>query len=56
MKLTEKEFAELLISAHALVDYVYNSEYRHYEECGRPRLHIFRDAVRMGKLIKKLET
>lgn len=46
--------AEVYDSLHALIEYLYRDEERHWEADGRPARHIFRDVRRVADWLDTL--
>jgi hypothetical protein len=45
-----------LESMEAVVDYLLEIEHKHWQECGRPKRHIYRDLKRIAKAVDLLRS
>jgi len=44
---------EIFEHINKMVDYLYESEYKHWEESGKPKNHIFNSAMEVRKWIEQ---
>ena len=45
---------EVYESLHALIEYVYSEEHKHWQESGRPAAHIFHEVARVADWLDTL--